>query len=385
MTWKRPNTITGSVAQGAKYFRRKDIEDMIWQELLKGNSVLFLAPRRVGKSSIISYMADNPAPGFCCKYEDIESDGSIQDFYQRLIRMIYDSLTRYGKGKKWISEMLNSKTITSIGKDGVGLGDAEVDYKKEFKNLLNQLKDNDEKVALFLDEFPDVVLKLSKNNEAEQLLDEVRHLCHDAQFKGTFTLVLLGSVGLTHVVKKVTGRSHKINQLHKEHLPPLDRSQANEFLEFLLHDATMQVGLQEREYLLNKVGNFIPFYIQLLIEECDNILYRDQRVLLSNNDIDYAYDLLLNRNEHFQDWDERLTNYFKDRYRFLHQVLTQCAHKGSITLLDILDIGVKYENDLHYKADIDDILVADGYINATDGIYTFNSPLMRDWWKLRHP
>ena len=36
-------------------------------------------------------------------------------------------------------------------------------------------------------------MKLSKNNEAEQLLEDVRHLCHDDQFKGTFTLVLLGS------------------------------------------------------------------------------------------------------------------------------------------------------------------------------------------------
>ena len=45
-------------------------------------------------------MADNPADGFCCKYEDIESDSSIQDFYKRLIRMSLDSLTRYGKVKK---------------------------------------------------------------------------------------------------------------------------------------------------------------------------------------------------------------------------------------------------------------------------------------------
>lgn len=388
MNWNHPNTITGNVAQGAKYFKRKDIEDKIWFELLKGNSVLFLAPRRVGKSSIISFMADNPAAGFCCKYEDIESDSSVQDFYQRLIRMTYDSLTRYGKGKKWISEWWNSWTIKTIGKDSVGLGKAEVDHKKEFKKLLDELKKNDEKVALFLDEFPDVVLKIWKNkgeSEAEQLLDDVRHLCHDAQFKCSFTFVLLGSVGLAHIVKKVTGRSHKINQLHKEHLPPLDGSQADDFLEFLLQDATMQVGKYERAYLLNKVGNFIPLYIQLLIEECDDILFREQREQLTYKDIDQAYASLLRKNEYFQDWDDRLSKYFADKYRFLHQVLTQCARHGSISLLDMLDIGVKYGNDLQWKADIDDILVADGYINSVNDIYTFNSPLMRDWWKLRHP
>ena len=385
MKWIRPNTITGSVAQGAKYFRRKDIEDKIWHELQKGNSVLFLAPRRVGKSSIISYMADNPADGFCCKYEDIESDSSIQDFYKRLIRMSLDSLTKYGKVKKGISGWWNSWTIESIGKDNVGIVKAEVDHRKEFKNLLGELKKNEEKVALFLDEFPDVILKLSKNNEAEQLLEDVRHLCHDDQFKGTFTLVLLGSVGLAHIVKQVTGRSHKINQLHKEHLPSLERTKAEDFLDFLLQGATMKLGSNEREYLLNKVGNFIPFYIQLLIEECDDSLYMEQREKLTCIDIDKAYASLLKKNEHFQDWDERLSKYFSEKYRFLHQVLTQCARKGSISLLDILDIGVKYGNDLYWKADIDDILVADGYITADEDNYTFISPLMRDWWKLRHP
>ena len=76
MKWIRPNTITGPVAQGAKYFRRKDIEDKNMARTAKKEIVyFFLAPRRVGKSSIISYMADNPADGFCCKYEeDIESD-----------------------------------------------------------------------------------------------------------------------------------------------------------------------------------------------------------------------------------------------------------------------------------------------------------------------
>jgi len=81
MNWIRPNTITGPVAQGKKYFRREDIEDKIWHEVSQGNSVLFLAPRRVGKSSIVSYMAENPLEGFIGKYEDIESDASLQDFY----------------------------------------------------------------------------------------------------------------------------------------------------------------------------------------------------------------------------------------------------------------------------------------------------------------
>ena len=38
-----------------------------------------------------------------------------------------------------------------------------------------------------------------------------------------------------------------------------------------------------------------------------------------------------------------------------------------------------------WKADIDDILIADGYLYEENQLYAFNSPLLKDWWKARHP
>ena len=146
MTWIRPNTITGAVAQGKKYFRRGDIEEKIWYELSQGNSVLFLAPRRVGKSSIVSHMAENSLEGLTCKYEDIESDASIQDFYQRMVRMIQDSLTDYGKTKGWFLKWWKSWSIKSIGRDKLEKEVIAINYKELFYELLKALKENDEKV-----------------------------------------------------------------------------------------------------------------------------------------------------------------------------------------------------------------------------------------------
>ncbi|MEZ4910015.1 MAG: hypothetical protein R2774_04040 [Saprospiraceae bacterium] len=388
MNWKRPNTVTGPVAQGKKYFRREDIEDKIWHELSQSNSVLFLAPRRVGKSSIVSYMAENPLEGFIGKYEDIESDASLQDFYKRMVRMIHDSLSNYGKGKKWVTTWWNSWTLKTIGKDKVDIGKAEVDYKVTFFELLNELMVHNEKVVLFLDEFPDVVLRLFEKHgedEAIQLLNDVRSLCHDEKFKNTFVLVLLGSVGLAHIVKKITGRSHKINQVHKVFLPPLEKEYAIAFLNFLIEGASMQLDEPVKEYLLNKIGNYIPFYIQLIIEECDDILRKDQRPTLSPEDVDYAYNNLLKKNEHFQDWDERLSKYFPDKFPFLNKVLARCADNDSLSLHEVYDIAVALNIEIEWKANIDDILIADGYIYVLNGHYYFNSPLLRDWWKSRHP
>jgi hypothetical protein len=388
MTWIRPNTITGAVAQGKKYFRRGDIEEKIWYELSQGNSVLFLAPRRVGKSSIVSHMAENSLEGLTCKYEDIESDASIQDFYQRMVRMIQDSLTDYGKTKGWFLKWWKSWSIKSIGRDKLEKEVIAINYKELFYELLKALKENDEKVVLFLDEFPDVVLSLYERhgeNEAIELLNDVRSLCHDERFKNTFVLVLLGSVGLAHIVKKITGRSHKINQTHKVFLPPLEIEDAINFLNFLIEGASMQIDEEVKQYLLKKIGNYIPFYIQLIVEECDEILVKDDRPSLKRADIDKAYNILLEKNEHFQDWDERLSKYFPNIYLFLNKVLSTCANQGNLSLNEIFNIAVGYDMAIEWKAVLDDVLIADGYIYNIDNIYFFNSPLLRDWWRARHP
>ncbi len=388
MNWIRPNTITGSVAQGKKYFRREDIEDKIWHEISQGNSVLFLAPRRVGKSSIVSFMAEKSLEGFICKYEVIQAEETIQGLFKRLIAIIHDSLTAVGKSKEWFSTWWESWTIKTLGKDKIEIGHKDIDYRSTFFDLLDQLKESKLKVVLFLDEFPDVVLNILKKEgegSAKQLLADIRTLCHEDKFKSTFVFVLLGSVGLSHIVKKVTGRNDKINQLHTEYLSPLTEDKSRAFLQFLLDGATMQLSQETQEFLLNKIGNYIPYYIQLLIEECDEILYKENRTELTQKDIVNAYTILLKKNDKFEDWDSRLSEYFNDLYPFLNKVLSKCADQNKISLQEVYNIAIQYNMELQWKASLDDILIADGYVHEVDSSFYFVSPLLRDWWKSRHP
>ncbi|MGB1248746.1 MAG: hypothetical protein ACPG4Z_07655, partial [Chitinophagales bacterium] len=78
--WKSPRTIIGSVAEGSNYYIRKATEEKLWLEIKKGNHIRLSAPRRVGKSSVMKHIATNPEGGFICKYENIESDSTSQEF-----------------------------------------------------------------------------------------------------------------------------------------------------------------------------------------------------------------------------------------------------------------------------------------------------------------
>ncbi|MBK9993627.1 MAG: hypothetical protein IPP01_06470 [Saprospiraceae bacterium] len=142
---------------------------------------------------------------------------------------------------------------------------------------------------------------------------------------------------------------------------------------------------RQKEFLLNKIGNYIPYYIQLLIEECDEILYNENRPELTKKDVVQGYNNLLKKNVKFEDWDSRLSEYFNEIYPFLHNVLSKCADQNKITKQEIYDIAVKHKMELQWKASIDDILIADGYIHEVQSSFYFVSPLLRDWWKSRHP
>lgn len=388
MSWKSPNTIIGPAAEGKKYFSRRDIEEKIWRKILSNHNILFLAPRRVGKSSIVIEMAKNPKEGFVCKYENIQSDSSLEEFYKRMCKMIYNALTPYKKTTNSIGNWFKKRRISEIGMETISLSEVEVSSRSEFYQMLRDLKEHDIKVVLFLDEFPDVVWNIYKKQSAEEadmLLNDMRALRNNEDFKQVFIMVLLGSIGLNHIVKKITERTDKVNDLHKEYLKALKDEDINNFVQHLLVDATMQMDVTTTQYLLQKIGHYLPFYIQLIIEECDEILIEQNRPELTKYDIDLGYNRLLKKSEYFSDWDSRLSKYFPEKYLFLLEILKICSQNGKLSIQEVYNIAKNHNNENEWKADLDDILVADGYLFEDNNVYQFNSPLLRDWWKIRHP
>lgn len=388
MKWKRPNTITGPVAEGEKYFRRSLVEDKIWRQIEKNSHVLFLAPRRVGKSSIVKYMTKNCADNFACKYENIQSDKTKHEFYKRLCRMIADGVSTVSKSKIKLWTLIKSIQVKAIGAEGLQIEQHAIDYKNVFYEMLSALNQENEKIVLFLDEFPDVIWNINKTEgaeAAESLLDELRALRQTDTFNNSITMVLLGSIGLNHVVKIISGRVDKVNDLHKEYLDALDLKQAEAFVDHLTDNATMRIDVDTKNYLLKKLGYYIPFYIQIMIELCDDLLYEEDRPDLSKNDIDKIYKQLITQHQHFEDWENRLSKYFPNQYPFLNDILTECSANKKIDIQTIYNHAVRHNRTHNWKADIDDILIADGYLSEKNGVYKFNSPLLRDWWKLRFP
>ena len=109
--------ITGAVAEGADFFNRTSEMAKFWRDLDTDN-LLLLAPRRVGKTSLMRRMAaESEAHGFTTIFVDVSDCADELRFVQRLYSAILDSNSGDHLWKR-ISESALGKTVRRIQKMG---------------------------------------------------------------------------------------------------------------------------------------------------------------------------------------------------------------------------------------------------------------------------
>jgi uncharacterized protein len=381
-------TIIGTAAEGSKYFQRKRVESLILRALRKGNFVHFTAPRRTGKTSILKELANETYHDLICFYEDIESDKTSSDLYKRLIKLIEKSINKSTTWRKKIWTTITSKKIKGINiLDGsIDLDDNKIEYKQIFLDLVSAIGESEVKIVLFLDEFPDVINNILENEGTEtalNVLHTLRSLRQTSDFSQSFGLVFSGSVGLTHIVRKI-GRSKLLNDLKVIELDPLTPEETDSFISFLTEGATMYVPMETRSHIQIKLRQLIPYYIQLIIEKGDEWTEDNNTDTLTVADVDLMYQKLITENDKFIDWVDRIKKYFSDQSKFLLKVLTTIAHKEEMVMQEVLNIANQHKIE-DFEEMIHQILIADGYLTKNEGgKLIFASPLLRDWWKYHY-
>jgi uncharacterized protein len=388
MKWVKPNTITGPPAEGIKYLRRQYINDDFWDRIKKGEHLLITAPRRVGKSSIMKDLENNCPSGYIAVYNDIESDKTQRDFFKRLFTLLIVKIGTHKRIKKEIALWLKTKSIGEFSMEGsITITSKDLNYKEELLNLIHLLGKESIHVVMLLDEFPEVIQNITKNETEKEAIDTLhtlRSIRHEKKFKN-FSFVFAGSIGLHHVVSKLD-RPKLINDLIPIHINNLSFSEANKLASQLLKGATMKVGPNEKDYLFKKISCLLPYYIQLMIEKCNIILQIENRPILSIGDIDSAFIMVIKDSCYFEDWESRLSSYYSiNDAKYCKALLTRFAHFDLYTIQEAYDLSKKMAPESGYKHLIDEVLLKDGYLIENQGFYTFLSPFLREWWKNRHP
>ena len=122
------NTIIGQAAQGEDFFPRPYITNQIWEKLEAGSNLLLVAPRRVGKSSILFNLQEKPNNGFIVIYYTSKSVNSENEFYKKLYHHLLENISNYHKYKNKMKSLGKDflYRIEGIGKDEIQVGHSKL-------------------------------------------------------------------------------------------------------------------------------------------------------------------------------------------------------------------------------------------------------------------
>jgi len=385
--------MSGQVAYGENYFPRPKEEAKIWRYLDRGSHLILLAPRRFGKTSLLRSLERSPKEGYVFLYTIVHSCETEHDYYKRIIEQLYDTdfvsnLQKATKqGRSFILNAIRSIDNIQIADTGITLSNNKQHIThKDLVKVINTLS-IEKKLIIILDEYPDVVEKISRikgHQAATQFLTHARELCQDTQLNKKVQFIFTGSIGLDTLANRLK-LSNLINDRDKLKLSPLTSTQAIEFIHFLTrkNKSTLQFTTDSIDYFLQKVEWLILYYLEILWERLEDHCDENNIITPSNKDIDLAYESLFEQHyrSNFNHWAERLQRFEKTEQILAKALLDHVAKKGQITLNEYINISQekKYQAiNPHY---VMDCLEHDGYIFETqETIYQFTSPILKDWW-----
>lgn len=386
--WKSPKIIIGKDATGEYYYRREETENEIWYELQKGNNVLIAAPRRVGKTSVMKYITENPKDGYKLIFRNVQGIDTEQVFYKTIYELIICCLDKFKSKVKWWENYINSKKITEISfSGGIKIEDKDINYLQEINEIIPKLEASEEAVVLLLDELPEVLHNIYKKGNKDIALSIIKNLRHWRQENKYKKLqwVLAGSIGLHYVINLIEGRSSDINDLKKVYYQPLGTDEKETYLDWATENATVKYNKTLRKYLFNKIQYYVPYFINLMLDEIDKDAHKKNQTIVTQQGIDYAFDRIIKHNEYFSDWKKRLEDYLPtEDFNFVNEVLIHIAHKDQITIQEIYNKAVNHNKTTSYMDLIYD-LEHDGYVVEHNKKYIFISPFLKEFWNRNNP
>ncbi len=392
-----PRNVIGRPVMGADFFDRDDARKQLWR-LLQRHHVLLLAPRRVGKTSVLRQMVREAGDhgvdhAVYLSAADVKSEAAfVAKVFAQSARGDDDLRRALMKGR--------------IGRGLARIGEAELpgvkvamhalpedEWELTGEELGEALHSGSKRRVVMVDELPIFVLHLLRQDpnaeRARRFLDWFRDLRQGpADRADPVRWILAGSIGLDAVARRHNLGS-TINDLRVQGLGPFDDETASRFLVALAAGADLILDRATVRRVLDLVGPPIPFYLQVIFSALDEL--RPERGARTVADVDTAYASLLEPQAqlYFDPWVQRLAEELgRPQHRRAEELLTACARNpagASATELAVL-LGRHLRDPGERSRELAwllQVLQTDGYLVLQDDRYSFRSPLIRDYWLRR--
>jgi len=386
--------IAGQPVRGTNFFKRPGLLQQFKRKLDSGSSLLISAPRRVGKTSLMFHIHDEKLEGYHFIYLITESVNNENEFYKRILSKIFHAefLTPLQRFAKKASQTIRDRAsrISEFGNSVKIEKESQLDYRQEFIDILKAIDLEGQQIVLMIDEYSQTIENIIEDegkSSALRFLQGSRELRQDPDIAQKVRFVFAGSIGLENIVNRLNA-VNLVNDLDTLNVPPIDVDESHRLMRELCENLPFTLTKANREYILEKIQWYIPFYIQLAVQEITNLYYEKNgnngpgKKRIAKKTIDGAFAQMLELRNCFEHWLTHLRKAFKkEDYSFAKELLNYISQNENISSGEIFNLAQKLTS-ADERKEIVKALVYDGYINNNDerDTFRFNSPLLREWW-----
>jgi hypothetical protein len=296
----------GNPVIGNDFFDRELEQRQVWRKL-ESNHLLMLAPRRIGKTSLIYRLCETSQEhGFFSLHCSLAGCDDERD----CVKEIYKALHILHTTSQKTCNLLGGIKSIKVAGSGIDFANDKADnWRAAGEEIGKALAASEGNWLLCIDELPVFIVKLLQQGEpgrqrARTFLYWLRELrqTHFQRIKW----LLAGSIGLDTMTARLR-IGDAINDLEPYKLDAFSPDTARRFLAELAASYALPMDAATTEHLLKRIGWPVPYYLQLMFSHlCD--AYLDEQISPSPAAVDAVFDKLLGQGYrvHFDYWRQRL-------------------------------------------------------------------------------
>lgn len=394
--------ITGQPVVGTDFYGRDYELKALWERLERGEHVLLLAPRRVGKTSLMLELRRQPRPNWHVIYIDVEGATDAADLFADILAQLaahpahrrgLENIPGWQAAKDILRRATNLRGKVRLPGFKMELAGAmRADWHRRADQIRARLAATkaEGQLLIIIDELPYLVSRLVNKGlkeDAELLLSKLREWRQSPDLRGSVATLSGGSIGLEGVVRRA-GTSSIINDLVPFHLESWSRSTARQFLDEIGQSDGFALGESTVEQILDLLHDPVPYHLQLffhaLREEC-----RDDPSLLTPELVKNCFEQRLagdSGTAHLDHYATRLEIALDEQERdaalaILSHLSRLASPKDGAPVEELQQLTLGREDACRSALRV---LVTDGYLRRDGDRVSFRSNLLRQWWQRHH-
>ncbi len=378
-------------ARGEDFCFRAAFLPELWAGL-KDNNTLLVAPRRMGKTSVMYHLLDHPCDNFLVVYLNAENLSTPANFIIHLIQALKGAQPDYFaerlEGKLWSTEFFELE----------GTETPRLDWNEHWEAQATQLfgwiRKAKQPVLFVLDELPDMFLKI-QNKIPEQFEPFLRWFRSAREISNSpVRWVVGGSTSLVGSLGTVE-QAQWINDFYQLVLPSISNEEMKSFAGKMFKKHAVEYDGKVIPRIQELLGKGIPFYLQSMVKELVG-RWNLKKEPLTESVVDEVFEkefLGIRMLGHLQHFHSRIGHRYPEIERAgIYDLLSHLAVAKGVDLNDLFARYVKIESKRDNPRKEKQLMQAFGrlllllqidfYIeDIGERKYDFSCNLLKLWWK----